>query len=90
MAESAIFLPFSINAYGNVSSTTSQSKVWADRVLSVIGTTIRERVMRPSFGTIIPYALFENSETASEEISAEVEKAFASQLTLLKIGRAHV
>ena len=85
MAEVTIQLPFSIDSYGKVSSTTSQSKIWADRVRSVIGTTLRERVMRPTFGTVIPYALFDSAETASAEVKAEVDKAFSSQLPLLRL-----
>ena len=90
MAEKSISLPFTIDSYGNVASTTSQSKIWADRVRSVIGTAVRERVMRPSFGTLIPYALFETSTLASEEIQAEVEKAFSSQLTILTLQNTEV
>jgi len=85
MAEVAIQLPFSIDPYGKVGQTTSQSKIWTDRVRSVIGTTLRERVMRPQFGTIIPYALFESSGTAVSEVRTEVNKAFANQLPLLRL-----
>ena len=90
MAEVTIQLPFSIDPYGKVSQTTSQSKIWADRVRSVIGTTLRERVMRPQFGTIIPYALFESSGTAVSEVTAEVSKAFTTQLPLLRLKNVNV
>lgn len=90
MAEVTIQLPFSIDPYGKVSQTIDQSKIWADRVRSVIGTTLRERVMRPQFGTIIPYALFESSGTAISEVKAEVTKAFASQLPLLRLQSVDV
>lgn len=90
MPEVTIQLPFSIDPYGKVSQTTSQSKIWADRVRSVIGTTLRERVMRPQFGTIIPYALFESSGTAISEVKAEVTKAFSSQLPLLRLQSVEV
>lgn len=85
MAEITIALPFSVDPYGKVSSTTSQSKIWADRVRSIIGTTIRERLMRPTLGTLIPYALFESATSAEAEVKAEVAKAFDSQLPLLKL-----
>ena len=73
MSEKSLSLPFSIDAYGKVSVTSEQSKIWADRVRSVLGTSLRERVMRPTFGTLIPYAIFEGAETAEAEIKAEVE-----------------
>lgn len=90
MAEITIALPFSIDPYGKVSSTTSQSKIWADRVRSIIGTTLRERLMRPTLGTLIPYALFESSSAAEAEVKAEVTRAFDAQLALLKLQETTV
>lgn len=86
MAEKAFSLPFSIDAYGKVAQTQDQSKIWADRVRSVIGTTLRERVMRPTFGTLIPYAMFENEDNAQAEIEVEVAQAFSQQLPLLRLS----
>ena len=88
--EVAISLPFSIDPYGKVASTHSQSKIWSDRVLSIIGTTIRERVMNPSIGTIIPYAMFESTETAEAEVRQEVESAFNQQLRSLNLDNVVV
>jgi len=88
--EIAIALPFSIDPYGKVASTQSQSKIWADRVLSIIGTTVRERVMNPSIGTIIPYAMFESTDTATAEVQQEVESAFRQQLPALNLDNVVV
>jgi len=85
MAEVAITLPFTIDAYGKVSSTIEQERIWADRVRSVIGTCLRERVMRPNFGTTIPFALFETSDSAIEEITSEVNAAFLNFLPTLSV-----
>lgn len=90
MAEKTISLPFSIDAYGKVSVTQDQSKIWADRVRSVIGTTIRERVMRPTFGTLIPFAIFETDSTAEAQIRVEVDKAFNEQLPLLSLQEVNI
>jgi phage baseplate assembly protein W len=90
MSEKSLALPFSIDSYGKVGTTTEQSKIWADRVRSVIGTSIRERVMRPSFGTLIPYALFENETSAESQIKSEIESAFNGQLPLLTLSTTNV
>lgn len=85
MAEVAITLPFQIDAYGKVSSTIEQERIWADRVRSVIGTSLRERVMRPTFGTTIPFALFETSDSAIQEVTNEVNSAFLNFLPTLSV-----
>ena len=85
MAEVAISLPFSIDPYGRVGSTQDQTKIWADKVRSVIGTALRERVMRPKFGTDIPLAVFENQEDAQTQIEFEVNQAFNEQLQKLTL-----
>jgi phage baseplate assembly protein W len=83
--EVALSLPFSIDPYGKVASTHSQQKIWSDRVLSVIGTTLRERVMNPAIGTIIPYAVFDSIDDAEAEVRQEVEHAFSQQLGQLTL-----
>lgn len=85
MAETAISLPFSINSYGSVASTTEQSKIWADRVRFVIGTNLQERILDPQFGTLVPEAFMQTQEEASSLIISEVERAFPSQLELLSL-----
>ena len=82
-SEKAISLPFSIDTSGSIGTTTEQSKIWTDRVRSVLGTSLRERVMRPTFGTLIPFSLFNNVENAVEEIRDEVTRAFDRYLQLL-------
>ena len=90
MSEVALNLPFSVDSFGKISVTTDQSKIWMDRVRSVAGTTLRERVMRPTFGTLIPYALFETDSTATAQVNTELQKAFNDQLPLLGFVSADV
>lgn len=85
MQEKTISLPFSIDPYGKVTQTSDQSKIWADRVRSVVGTTIRERVMRPEFGTKVAFKIFDTEDEAISAIKTEVTSAFNLQLPLLKL-----
>lgn len=85
--EKAISLPFSINAFGAVSFSTDQRKIWADRVRSVVGTTIGERVMRPNFGGKIAYSVYSNQDAAIEAIKTTVAEVFNSQLPLLTLDK---
>lgn len=90
MAEETISLPFLIDAYGKVSSTTDQSKIWSDRVRFVIGTNLQERIFRPDFGTLVPKAFMEQQDVAEELIIAEIERAFPIQLSLLTLNAVEV
>ena len=89
-SEVAVSLPFVIDSYGKVATATTQSDIWAGRVLSVMGTALRERIFRPSFGTLIPFFMFETTDTATKEITNEVHKAFATQLSLLTLVRVDI
>ena len=86
MAETTMSLPFAIDPYGRVTSTQDQAKIWADRVRSVIGTSVTERVMRGGCGTRVSYTVFDGEHTAAQEIKTEVESAFNSQLPLLTLN----
>lgn len=88
--ERAISLPFSIDSYGNVSSTKDQSKIWADKVRSVVGTTVGERVMRPDFGTQIPFATFNGRQVVADATKRELYTAFAKFLPALTLQNVEV
>lgn len=83
--ETAISLPFNISPYGKVQDTTDQAKIWSDRVRATIGTTLRERLMYPDFGTLLATAFMETDEAAEALITTEVERAFTTQLSLLTL-----
>lgn len=85
MAEIAIALPFAVDAYGKINTSVDQTKIWADRVRSVVGTALRERVMQPLFGTEIPFTVFETTEAAESTIETTVQHAFDEQLPLLRL-----
>ena len=85
VAEVTISLPFKIDSYGKVGVSNDQQKIWADRVRSVIGTAVKERVMRPLFGTEIPYSVFNTQEEAEIIIQRETQAAFEGQLPLLTL-----
>lgn len=83
--EKAMALPFSIDFYGNVSTSTVQEKIWADKVRSVIGTMHQERVMRPNFGSGIPGLIWDTEEITMNHLEDEIRSAFTSQLSGLTL-----
>lgn len=82
-AKAAIALPFTVSPTGGILSTTDVRKVWADRVLSVVGTALDERIMRPGYGADIPSLLFKNVDNIQEDVDREVTKAFSLYLESL-------
>jgi phage baseplate assembly protein W len=85
MAEVAIAVPFAIDAYGRVAQTSNQEEIWADRVLSVIGTRLKERVMVPTFGTTITDFAYASIDKAVAGIEEAVQKAFLIYLPTLNL-----
>lgn len=83
MTETAISLPMRLDSYGRILQTYDQSKIWQDRVLSAVGTMVRERVQRPGFGTRLAEYNYAGLNTFSQDARIEIEKAFSTNLPLL-------
>lgn len=83
--ELALVFPFSLDDYGNISVTSDPDRIWQDRVKSVIGTNIGERVMRPSFGTKVAFANWATRSAMEDIIQKEVNRAFFLHLPLLTV-----
>jgi len=83
----AITLPFRLDGYGNVASTTDINKIWADRVRTVVSTQPSERVMRPEFGCPMPENLFVAITTVPELVEGQTADAFTRWLPGLKFEK---
>lgn len=79
----AITLPFSISRFGTISSTSDQKIIWADRVRSVVGTAVTQRVMRPTYGTVVPRLLFDSVDVVTAALESDINSAFATYLPSL-------
>lgn len=86
MQEVALSLPFTLSPYGNITVAIDQPKIWADRVRAVLGTTLRERLMRPTFGSLLTSAFMETNTVATATILGEVSRAFSSFLPGLTLN----
>jgi phage baseplate assembly protein W len=85
MAQRAITLPFSFDASGGVSYAVDEQKIWQDRVAIVVMTKLRERVMRPTFGSSVPNVVFENLSTGFTLAKQSIESTFTTWLPQLKL-----
>lgn len=83
--EVAISFPFTLTSQGTVQTTTSQDKIWADRVLAAVGTGGGERILRQEFGSRIYVQQFSTISEAEDVITREIGEVFNLFLPLLTL-----
>jgi len=83
--ELAISLPFKLDANGKVAATVDSATIWRDRVKSVIGTSLGQRVYRPSFGCEATNSIFDNEEDVLSDVEGQVTTAFQTFLPILSL-----
>lgn len=88
--EIAIALPFKIDSFGTVNASIDQSKIWQDRVRSVIGTAFGERVYRPLFGCAAATNIYESEEFILSTIEEDIRIAFQQFLPLLSLNSVEI
>ncbi len=85
MTQRAISLPFSFGSSGEIAFTTDEKKIWQDRVVLVVMTRLRERLMRPSFGTNVQDFTFESMDAAIAYIHQAISVGFSNYLPSLEL-----
>lgn len=86
----AISYPFTLNVFGETTSTTDQKKIYTDRVLTLLSTSIGERPMRPTYGTNLGLAMFENQGVAEVAIPAAIRSAISTWLPALTVNEINI
>ena len=86
----AISFPFTLDPFGKVTSTTTQTKIYQDRVLTLLSTAIGERPMRPTYGTNISAAMFENQGNVEKAINQAVRSAIGIWIPELTVEQVNV
>jgi phage baseplate assembly protein W len=92
LSEVALAIPFTITPTGGIEVSDTQQKIWSDRVLSVLGTAIGERIHRHFFGSEVHQSVFHTQDDADRAVRSAVTAAFDSQLprlTLTKIETSY-
>lgn len=90
MVESAISFPFRIDGFGKIAVANTQEKIWADRVLTVLGTMQGTRVMRGDYGMPLNSTLHEISSDVEDLMEGLVTEAFDKFLPLLTLDSVEV
>ena len=83
---SAINYPYTIDPVGVVATTDQPSKIWLDRLLTLLSTNVGQRPMLTSYGTDLMRALFENENVLDTAIKQAVNTAVTVWLPEIKIS----
>lgn len=90
MIETTLAWPLALDANGFFLLSTSQVKIWNDRVAAVLGTRIGERAMRPTFGSGVSNLLFTDAHADTIDVVAQVNQAFKKWLPQLTLENVNV
>lgn len=86
----AISYPFTLDPFGVVESTENQTKIYQDRVLTLLSTAVGERPMRPTYGTDVARAMFENQTDAKKAIDQAIRKAISTWIPEVDVDSVNV
>ena len=86
----AISFPFTFDPFGVVETTSDQTKIYQDRVLTLLSTVKGERPMRPTYGTDVARAMFENQGDAKKAIDQAVRSAINTWIPEVEISAVNV
>ena len=68
--------PFRVDPQGHIAFTSDPKRVLMNRVRTIIGTELGERVMRPDYGVALQSMLFEaDDEMNATVIASDIEQA---------------
>lgn len=81
----SISFPFTLDPFGKTSSTEDQRKIYQDKVLTLLSTAVGERPMRPTYGTNIAVAMFENQGNVDAAINQAIRSAISTWIPELTV-----
>lgn len=82
----AIRHPFTLDIFGELTATTTEAKIYLDRLLTLLSTQVGQRPMSPDYGTDIAKALFENDDDFYTAVRVAITDAVARWLPELTIS----
>ena len=86
----AISYPFTFDPFGVVETTTNQTKIYQDRVLTLLSTVKGERPMRPTYGTDIAKAMFENQGNSTKALDQAIRSAISTWIPEIEVSAVNI
>jgi phage baseplate assembly protein W len=81
----AIRFPFEFDKAGKIVSTTTDTKIYQDRVLTLLSTVVYQRPMMPEYGVDIARSLYETLDNMYASIGESISRAMAYSLPYIKL-----
>ena len=81
----AISFPFTVSPSGVVQSTESASKIYLDKVLTLLSFYVGQRPMQPTYGVDWSRALFENDSDAQIAIPIAISDAISKWIPQVSV-----
>jgi phage baseplate assembly protein W len=82
----AIKFPFQFDSFGKVISTSDSDTIYRERILTLVSTVVLNRPMRPTYGTDVPRAIYENGGDANNSVPIAINRAIATFLPAVKVA----
>jgi phage baseplate assembly protein W len=86
----AMSYPFTFDPFGVVETSSDQTKIYQDRVLTLLSTVKGERPMRPTYGTDVAKAMFENQGDAKKSIEQAIRSAIATWIPEIEVSGVRI
>ena len=86
----SITYPYTIDPNGLVSATSNSTKLYLDRVLTLVSTYIGQRPMMPDYGVDWSGALFENDNVARVAIPIAIRGAVAKWVPEVQVSEVNI
>lgn len=86
----AISFPFTLAPTGEALSTSTLSKIYLDRLYTLLGTQVGQRPMNPTYGVDLASALFENENDFALAIRVAITSAVKLWLPQVNVEEIQV
>lgn len=86
----AITYPFTLDPFGVANTSEVQGKIYQDRIVTLLSTAVGTRPMRPTYGTNLAKAMFENQDDAAAAIRSAIKSAISRWIPEVQIDSIEI
>jgi phage baseplate assembly protein W len=80
-----ISYPFTLDPLGKIVATSDVNKIYLDKVMILLSTSVGQRPMDPSYGTDLFRALYECGGDYNQALIEVIQRAMATHLPMISV-----